>query len=209
MEVLYNHHYQLLKEELKQVYRLSITFDFWSNRRGESFLCITGHWLTDDINPVSKIIDFSAFNYRHTAIDIAGIVKEKLVALDIYEKIICITCDGAENMVLACYLLNDDIPRIWCCCHRLHLVVINGLGFWLTEDTIDNNASSLSFTAATTATTAATTAAVATTTTTTTTITAAAANNDHGDTPMDVNWDYELDEGNFLSNIRTCSWIGE
>ncbi len=50
-----------------------------------------------------------------------------------------------------------------------------------------NNASSLSITAATTATT---TAATATTTT--------AANNGHGDTPTDVNWDYELDEGNFF-----------
>jgi hypothetical protein len=115
-----------------------LSADFWCNGRGESFLCITGHWLTDDINSVSKIIDFSVFNHRHTAIDIARIVKEKLVALDIYEKIICITCDGAENMVLACYFLNDDIPRIWCYGHRLHLVVINGLGFWLTEDTIDN-----------------------------------------------------------------------
>jgi hypothetical protein len=178
MEVLYNHHYQLLKEELRKVYRLSITFDFWCNRRGESFLCITGHWLTDDIDTVSKIIDFSVFNHHHTGIDIARVVKEKLVALEIYEKIICITCDGAENMVLACYLLNDEIPRIWCCGHRLHLVVINGLGFWLTEDNIDDYSSNLSM------------ASTATTTTTT-------ANNGHGDASTDVNWDYELDEGNF------------
>jgi hypothetical protein len=57
---------------------------------------------------------------------------------------------------------------------------------WVSMDS-PNNASSLSITAATTATT---TAATATTTT--------AANNGHGDTPTDVNWDYELDEGNFF-----------
>lgn len=143
MEVLYHKHYQLLKEELKQVHGLSITFDFWSNRQMQSFLCITGHWLTDSIDPVSKVIDFSMFIYRHTGLDIARVVKEKLVALDIDEKIVCITCDGAQNMIAACYYLNDEIPRLWCVAHRLHLVVINGLGFWLSEDVIKEYRNSL------------------------------------------------------------------
>ena len=129
----------MLKEELKKVSWLSITLDFWSNRRNQSFLCITGHWYTDSIDPVSKIIDFSLFEHRHTGIEISKVIKEKLMALNIYEKIICITCDGAENMVLACELLDGNFTRIWCYAHRLHLVVINALGFWLPENKLHSD----------------------------------------------------------------------
>ncbi|CAF3450064.1 unnamed protein product, partial [Rotaria sp. Silwood2] len=114
LKLLYNHHYYLLKEELKEVYRLSITLDFWSIRKSESFLCITGHWTTNSFDPISKIIDFSSFNTRHTAIEIAKVLKEKLIALNIYEKFLCITTDSAPNIVLACELLNDEIFRFWC-----------------------------------------------------------------------------------------------
>lgn len=129
----------MLKAELKQVSWLSITLDFWSNRRNQSFLCITGHWYTDSIDPVSKIIDFSLFENRHTGIEISKVIKEKLMALNIYEKIICITCDGAENMVLACKLLDGNFIRIWCYAHRLHLVIINALGFWLPENKFNSD----------------------------------------------------------------------
>ena len=44
LQMLYNHYYYVLKEELKEVYRLNITLDFWANRKAESFLCVTGHW---------------------------------------------------------------------------------------------------------------------------------------------------------------------
>lgn len=133
LKTIYDYHYQGLKEQLKQVQWLSVTLDFWSNRKNQSFLCITGHWYTDSIDPVSKVIDFSLFENRHTGIEISKAIKEKMIALNIYEKIVCITCDGAENMVLACELLDGNFTRIWCYAHRLHLVVINALGFWLSE----------------------------------------------------------------------------
>ena len=92
---------------------------------------MTGHWTTNSFDSVSKIIDFSSFNTRHAAIEIAKVLKEKLIALNIYEKLVCITTDGASKIVLACELLNDEIFRFWCCAHRLHPVVINAFGFWL------------------------------------------------------------------------------
>jgi hypothetical protein len=138
LKVLYQHHYNHLKKELDQVHALSVTLDFWTNRRCQSFLCITGHWISNTWESISKIIDFSCFNSRHTAIEIATVLKDKFTALGVYEKIICITCDGAENMKLACRYLNENIPRIWCCAHRLHLVVINGLGFWIPKEKLSN-----------------------------------------------------------------------
>lgn len=59
--------------------------------------------------------------------------------MGIYQKIVAITCDGGENLVAACNQLDIPIKRIWCCAHRLHLVVINGLGIWNKQKKLDYN----------------------------------------------------------------------
>jgi hypothetical protein len=108
-----------------------------------SFLCVTGHWFKDSpLEFVSKVINFSCFNERHTATNIAQVIKEKLMNLDIYHKIIAITCDGAQNVIAALNQLDDFIKQIWCCAHRLHLVVINAFGFWKKLDDNDKTTSS-------------------------------------------------------------------
>ncbi|CAF2860814.1 unnamed protein product [Rotaria sp. Silwood2] len=140
---LYKYYADQLKDELKEVDYIGLTLDFWTNRRSISFLCITGHWFKDSpFEFVSKIIHFSSFDERHTATNIARSLKEKLINLEIYHKVIAITCDGAQNLVAALNQLDDSIKRIWCCAHRLHLVVINGLGFWKKTDDHDDTTSS-------------------------------------------------------------------
>jgi hypothetical protein len=52
--------------------------------------------------------------------------------LKIFDKVLSITCDGAPNMVaLFNYFTRTDIDRIQCICHKVHLIVCNGLGIWL------------------------------------------------------------------------------
>ena len=135
---LYNYHLQLLKEELKDIDYIGLTFDFWSTGTTVSFLCITGHWFNEKHEYFSKVTYFSSFNERHTSFDISCSIKEKLQSLGIYHKVVAITCDGGKNLVSACSQLDRFIKRIWCCTHRLHLVVINALGIWNKEKRIDS-----------------------------------------------------------------------
>ncbi|CAF5049697.1 unnamed protein product, partial [Rotaria sp. Silwood1] len=93
----------------------------------------------DKFGYFSKVIHFSSFNERHTGFNISRSVKEKLKSLGIYHQVVAITCDGGENLVSACNQLDGSIKRIWYCTHRLHLVVINSLGFWNKENKLDNN----------------------------------------------------------------------
>ncbi|CAF5190574.1 unnamed protein product, partial [Rotaria magnacalcarata] len=81
----------------------------------------------------------SSFNERHTSFNISCAIKESLQHLGIYSKIVAITCDGGENLVAACNQLDSSIKRIWCCTHRLHLVVINGLGICNKEKPKNHN----------------------------------------------------------------------
>ncbi|CAF3997905.1 unnamed protein product [Rotaria magnacalcarata] len=152
LKILNNYHHKLLKQELQEVEQLGLTFDFWTSRCSISFLCITGHWFQDDFTYISKIIDFSYFNERHTGINISSLLTNRLTALNINDKVVSITCDGAENMSSACRTLDENIHKIWCCAHRLHLVITNGLGFWFKENKNKNNneASSSSTTMTTT-----------------------------------------------------------
>ncbi|CAF3752968.1 unnamed protein product [Rotaria sordida] len=198
---LNKHHHDLLKEELKTVYRLSITLDFWSNRKNESFLCITGHWMNNSLDSISKIIDFSCFNERHTAIEIVKVLREKMIDLGIYEKVFCITCDGAQNLVLACELLNDDIFRIWCYAHRLHLVVINALGFWVSDK--KKHIDEPGYSSANILTSNTTTS----NTTTSYTTTSNATDQEIEQENMDVEWDLELNDDSW--NINGVDLIDE
>ncbi|CAF1176070.1 unnamed protein product [Adineta ricciae] len=189
LDVLYQHHYNLLKDELKQVHALSVTLDFWSDRRCQSFLCITGHWITDTWKSISKIIDFSCYNSRHTAVEISTTLKDKFIALGIYEKIICITCDGAENMKLACQYLDENIPRIWCCAHRLHLAVINGLGFWIPKEKLKSMSDQ----------------SLSASSTTNNRITTTANDSTIGKNNMNIDWDDELSNESWSNNLSSST----
>ncbi|CAF3435850.1 unnamed protein product, partial [Rotaria sp. Silwood2] len=161
---LYNQHFQLLKDELKEIDYIGLTLDFWSSRSCISYLCVTGHYYKNQMEFNSKIIHFSSFNERHNATNIARCLKDSLTALEIYDKITAITCDGGENLVAACKKLDRFIKRIWCCTHRLHLVIVNALGLWNKEQKTDahqtNNSSTESSTTTEASTSSITTAGV-------------------------------------------------
>jgi hypothetical protein len=130
-----------LINDLKLVDNVSITMDFWSNKQKKSFLVMTGHYFdTKDFNIQSTILDFSTFNKRHTAVEISRILKEKLQELGILEKIVCITADGAPNMVAAIEKAGFGTQRLWCIAHRLHLVITNAFCFWVKKDDLEENA---------------------------------------------------------------------
>ena len=139
----------MLKDELKEIDYIGLTLDFWSSRTTVSFLCITGHWFNEKHEYFSKVIYFSSFNERHTSFNISSSIKQNLQNLDIYHKIVAITCDGGENLVAACKQLDVPIKRIWCCTHRLHLAVINGLGLWNKREKFDHNKTNYSILQAT------------------------------------------------------------
>ena len=133
-------HRTKLIDVLKRIDHVAITTDFWTNRRIRCFLVITGHYFANGgFDLKSTILDFSTFNKQHTSYEISRILKAKLIELDIAHKVICVTCDGARNMVNAVDNLNLDAKRLWCVAHRLHLTVTNAFGFWIKKKKEDSN----------------------------------------------------------------------
>ena len=62
---LRQHHGRKIIDDLKSIDNISITVDFWTNRRMRSFSVITGHYETiNSYNVQSTVLDFSTFNHR-------------------------------------------------------------------------------------------------------------------------------------------------
>ncbi|CAF1544455.1 unnamed protein product [Didymodactylos carnosus] len=127
---LKNLHTNKLILELKDVETINITTDFWSNRSNQSFMVLTDHYYSNDLDLKSTILHYSSFSQSHTARNIANAIKSKLQELRIYHKIHCIVCDGAPNMLKIFSYLDPEIKRIWCIAHRLHLIICNGPDLW-------------------------------------------------------------------------------
>ncbi|CAF1587487.1 unnamed protein product, partial [Didymodactylos carnosus] len=126
---LHGVHMSRLKQTLKNVTNVALTSDFWSDRRNNSYLCLTGHYMDTDVSMKSTVLHFQSYSQRHFAQNIAAEVNTRLRELGIDKKITSVTCDGAQNMQNA-FDTIDQIDRLWCVAHRLHLTICNGLGLW-------------------------------------------------------------------------------
>ncbi|CAF0858649.1 unnamed protein product [Adineta steineri] len=115
----------LLIKELSIIQSVGVTCDFWSDKRLYSYICLTGHYISPNNEFISKILSFTSFHQRHFSSNISMIIKNELKELNVFEKTRSVTTDGAANMLKAVEMLGDGIA------HRLHLVICNGLGFWI------------------------------------------------------------------------------
>ena len=115
---LHAEHNGLLKKSLSTVRWISVTCDFWSDKRLFSYICLTGHYLKSNFDCVSTIIGFSSFPLRYYATNSSKAIQESLKELNVYEKTITITSDGASNMVKMFETLRPETKRIHCMCNQ-------------------------------------------------------------------------------------------
>ena len=139
---LHQHHTSKTKVQFEESNYLSITCDFWRSRTQNSFLVITGHYVDKNLEQHSTILKFMSFEERHFSPIIAAEIEKQLINLDLFDKLVTITCDGAANMKdMFNYFSRRNIKFIWCIAHRLHLVICNSLNLWVTLKKKKNNKS--------------------------------------------------------------------
>ena len=116
--------------DLSNISSLSVTADFWSDRRARSYLVLTGHYVDDNFHSNSTILQFSTFDKRHFSDVIGKEIEKQLKDLGTFEKVTAITCDNAPNMLGLFQYLSREIKHVPCMAHILHLVICNGLCLW-------------------------------------------------------------------------------
>ena len=72
-----------IKTTLKDINHLSITVDVWNDRKGRSFIGVTGHCLDLDWIPQAFLLDFRRLKGPHTGDNILNITEEILESLKV------------------------------------------------------------------------------------------------------------------------------
>ena len=102
-----------------------------SDKKLNSYLCLTGHFLNNVSKLTSKVLSFTYFDERNTGDQISYTIKKGLKRLQVYEKIHTITCDGRDNIRKAFKTLKAE--RLHCLAHKLHLAVCNAFCLWIKQ----------------------------------------------------------------------------
>jgi hypothetical protein len=72
-----------MKKILDDTNHISITVDMWTDRRGRSFIGVTGHFLDENFVPQAILLDFLRLKRSHTAENIRHVTEEILENLKV------------------------------------------------------------------------------------------------------------------------------
>lgn len=118
-----------LKVHLESSTACSLTTDIWSSCATEAFVTLTVHYLSDEWEMNSFVLETSGFPERHTAINIADKLNHIADKYTITGKVAAVVHDNAANMVAALNLLHEKHgwESLRCVAHTLQLCLIPGL----------------------------------------------------------------------------------
>ncbi|CAG8737180.1 27045_t:CDS:1 [Racocetra persica] len=114
--------------------KISFALDCWTSTNIYSFLAITGHWITQDWELQSSLIDFVNISGPHSGENLCNAFVKSCNKLEILSKLFAITSDNATNNDTLMKYLEDiyrsknilfDANKFHCHCiaHILNLVV--------------------------------------------------------------------------------------
>lgn len=116
-----------VKEDLRHhsVKAVSVTVDGWTSLKNESFLAMTVHFINEDFELKSYLLDCFKYSDRHTSENLAAEMKRVLTEWELLEKVEVVISDNAANITKAIRLCGwNHIP---CFAHSLNLMVQAGM----------------------------------------------------------------------------------
>ena len=116
-----------IKNLLEGIQYISFTTDIWScNVNSDSLLSVTAHWIDDNFQPLSAVLQAQSLEERHTREYIAMKLTKIMNEWEIdNSQVHCVVRDNGTNMVKA--LSEAGFPDFGCFAHSLQLVVHDGL----------------------------------------------------------------------------------
>lgn len=99
-----------IREEVRRINsRVSLTCDAWSSNIFKGYMAITMHWIDQQWNMRSLLLDFKRFITPHTGGAASNILKEVIMFWGIEKRLQCITTDNASDMIEAIYKLVEKL----------------------------------------------------------------------------------------------------
>ena len=108
-----------VKTSLGAAQRVALTCDGWTSRATQSYVTITSHYISDDWEMVTHVLQTRAMHDSHTGSNIADLLKRAVDEWGIQDKEPAIVTDNARNMTSAAELVG--MPHFKCFAHTLNL----------------------------------------------------------------------------------------
>ncbi|XP_034023456.1 zinc finger BED domain-containing protein 1-like [Thalassophryne amazonica] len=108
---------------------VAITTDDWTSRATESYIIVTAHYVNNDWEIESPVLQTRPIYESHTSDNLAEVLKEAVLEwkLDKQNTTIPVTTDNAKNIVNASNAAGLS-PHIGCFAHTVNLASQKGLG---------------------------------------------------------------------------------
>lgn len=129
-----------LKEQLKDVNKISLTTDLWrSTNQKIGYMVLTGHFVDANWRLQKRVLNFVHIPPPHRGVEIADTIYKCLKEWGIENKVYTLSVDNASNNDSAIRILKDTFSRstkllcggklfhVRCCAHILNLMVQDGL----------------------------------------------------------------------------------
>ena len=115
-----------LKAILQQSTSVSLTTDAAKMPTGDSYVAVTGHWISSDWELLSAVLGVSISNVSHTAQEIVSVLNEVGAIYTLDDRLDAIATDNGANLVAAVEeLMVNGILRRACTVCMSHSTLIN------------------------------------------------------------------------------------
>lgn len=122
---LYQGAMEELQDQLAKVEYCSITTDIWTSRATMGYVTVTCHFLTDNWEMKSVVLETTQVEDSHTAENIGATLVAITNKWSITEKVCCVITDNANNIVAA--VRHNRWNHLPCFAHTINLIVSNSL----------------------------------------------------------------------------------
>ncbi|KAJ8349324.1 hypothetical protein SKAU_G00244540 [Synaphobranchus kaupii] len=117
---------QNVKTSLSSAERVALTCDGWTSRATESYVTITAHYVSDEWQLVSHVLQTREMHESHTGRNLAELLKNAIDEWEIKDKDPAIVTDNASNMIIATELAEFTL-HVKCYAHTLNLAAQRAL----------------------------------------------------------------------------------
>jgi hypothetical protein len=116
---------EAVKGEIATATAVTVTTDSWTSVSGDCYLALTVHFINDECELRSFLLECFQYNEKHTAENLAAETKRILTEWSIYNKVVALVTDNAANMSATARL--GGWKHLPCFAHSLNLIVQAGL----------------------------------------------------------------------------------
>ena len=117
---LYDKVRQGVVESMSRAQRVAITVDGWTSCATDSYITVTGHYVDEEWDLQSHVLQTRVFNQSHTGVNLAALLKDVLCEWSIEDKHPALVTDNARNMIVAEAGAELD-PHVRCVAHTFNL----------------------------------------------------------------------------------------